>query len=276
MASRTLAAAVASAKTAMPVHYVFSYGSNGMKQLQARVHAAVPLPSWPAYVANYTRIFCLRSLNWGGSVASIYPAPDHRVMGSLTALTPEQLERLDVFEAGYTREPVMATISDQSGEEHHVAASVYVATNPEWRGPPSPAYLTAIAKTLREQHPDFDGRLPIWGLVEAKLREVDVYVHPSSHKALELPAFLYELGTSLKHPWIMPTSLTPLMDALAAGGCSSMADLQAMGSTGRAAMLRSVFAHAVAKGKHAPLEETVEEAIQLVDAWLADATKPAN
>ena len=190
------------------MHYIFSYGSNGGRQLAARVHAET-LPSWPAKVSNYSRIFCLHSRNWEGGVASIFPSEGHTVHGSVTQLTPAQLVRLDKFEGAYTRQAVMAELTLHGGAETHmVASSAYIANDPAFVLAPSPAYLTAIHKMLKEQYPTDPCAVPIHRLAEGDLNDgkhvleqLDVFDHPAERRHMVLKSLLYDLGTSLSQPW---------------------------------------------------------------------------
>ena len=58
----------------VPLTRVFSFGSNSVAQLRARVNAQ-HLDSQAAEVRDWVRIFCMHSTNWGGAVASIVPKP---------------------------------------------------------------------------------------------------------------------------------------------------------------------------------------------------------
>ena len=124
---------------------VFSYGSNGTAQLRARVQNPA-LVSRPACVHNYARVFCLRSRGWGGGgVASLAPCPGARTLGSVVDLTPAELELLDGFEGGYSREQLVARV----GEED-VGVIAYLANgSPRMTELPSEQYLTAIHAMVR-------------------------------------------------------------------------------------------------------------------------------
>ena len=52
--------------------YLFSYGSNNITQLSQRIKRNILKSEIiPAYIEDYTRIFCFYSSTWNGSVASI-------------------------------------------------------------------------------------------------------------------------------------------------------------------------------------------------------------
>lgn len=81
--------------------------------------------------------------------------------GAVCLLAAEQLALLDGFERGYER--VRATALLHAAPPAELAAApgydaarnaltvdVYVSTAPEWMGPPSEMYCTAIAGMLRE------------------------------------------------------------------------------------------------------------------------------
>lgn len=81
--------------------------------------------------------------------------------GAVCLLAAEQLALLDGFERGYER--VCATALLHASPPAELAAApgydaasnaltvdVYVSTAPEWMGPPSEMYCTAIAGMLRE------------------------------------------------------------------------------------------------------------------------------
>lgn len=207
----------------LPTHYIFSYGSNSGRQLAARVFAE-SLPSWPAKVRNYTRIFCLHSHNWEGGVASIFPCDGREVHGSVTQLTPAQLVQLDKFEGAYTRRAVMAEVTLHGGvETHMVASSAYVANNPAFVCPPSATYLTAIHKMLKEQFPSDPCAVPITRLVDSTLdnhqptEELSVFHPPAERRHMPLKSLVYDLGTSLSQPWVMPITVVKVCQQVRVG-----------------------------------------------------------
>ena len=91
---------------------VFSYGSNSTNQLRARVETPA-LESRPATAEGYCRVFCLKSGGWGdGGVASLAPSPGAAVRGAVVELDPDQLARLDVYEGGYRKVPLLVTVGN--------------------------------------------------------------------------------------------------------------------------------------------------------------------
>lgn len=170
---------------------VFSFGSNSMSQLRARVKNP-NLTALPARVHNTARIFCLHSPNWSGGVASLHPHEGCVTYGAVVDLSSEELERLHAFEGGYRLQPfdIEFIPSPQSstkraavGDVNHTTtrttrtevddcaaqqskewewtpgkAVAYVAINSSFQLPPSEEYLTAIHVMLREQfgatHPE--------------------------------------------------------------------------------------------------------------------------
>ena len=134
---------------------LFSYGSNSLLQLRARV-LNPSLEAFPAHVNHYTRIFCHSSPSWGGgAVASIRPLEGGVVYGSIVPLSNEEFHRLDAFEAGYSKTTVKATISsfsEKEEEEEEREAITYVCDNVGWKEYPTEQYLTAIHVHLRQHY----------------------------------------------------------------------------------------------------------------------------
>ena len=133
---------------------LFSYGSNSLLQLRARV-LNPSLEAFPAHVNHFTRIFCHSSPSWGGgAVASIHPLEGGVVYGSIVPLSNEEFLRLDAFEAGYSKTTVKATISSFSEKEEEEEREVitYVCDNVGWKEYPTEQYLTAIHVHLRQHY----------------------------------------------------------------------------------------------------------------------------
>lgn len=160
----------------VPLTRVFSFGSNSVAQLRARVNAQ-HLDSQAAEVRDWVRIFCMHSTNWGGAVASIVPKPggmckskfcgssahspelwrcrSHRflpgiVRGLVVSLTAEQMQLLDGFERGYGRTTLTAIVECPGNSSTTEDVVAYIANDATWTGMPSEAYLTAIHVMLRE------------------------------------------------------------------------------------------------------------------------------
>ena len=102
-----LLAVMSSLASASQDTVVFSYGSNGINQLRARVRNP-ELTSAPATLHGYARVFCLASPRWsGGGVASLAPQAGAATRGTVVALSAAELARLDAFELpAYRRVPL--------------------------------------------------------------------------------------------------------------------------------------------------------------------------
>lgn len=75
----------------------FAYGSNVSPSV-FRTRCAGSKFVGVARLDGYRIAFTRRSLNWGGGVADLLPDPTRSVWGSVFELTPEDLNRLDVYE----------------------------------------------------------------------------------------------------------------------------------------------------------------------------------
>jgi hypothetical protein len=128
---------------------VFSYGSNSVAQLRARVENP-DLQAFPAKLLDWERIFCVRTATWGGAAASLIPQKGSITFGSAVYLTEEELSRLDNFEGGYHKEYIdVVILKDDCWISQSSLA--YIANTLYWTVPPSEAYLTAIHVNLWEQ-----------------------------------------------------------------------------------------------------------------------------
>ena len=78
---------------------LFSYGSNSLPQLRARV-LNPSLTEHPAKCHGFRRVFCSSIPRWGGAVASMARTDDpaDEVYGSCVELSVQELARLDGFE----------------------------------------------------------------------------------------------------------------------------------------------------------------------------------
>jgi gamma-glutamylcyclotransferase (GGCT)/AIG2-like uncharacterized protein YtfP len=110
---------------------VFSYGSNSTAQLRARVQA-LHLHSDPAIVYDWVRIFCMKSTNWGGAVASLVPKKGGMVRGAVVTLNAAQLELLDGFERGYVKARVSATMETPGSSSTKEEVIAYIAKDVAW------------------------------------------------------------------------------------------------------------------------------------------------
>ena len=200
---------------------IFSYGSNSITQLRARVENN-ELTALPAKCINFTRTFCYRSKNWGnGGVATICPCPDSVVFGACVYLTNVEKERLDQFEGGYRLEEINVTIHDKE----NVKAFAYIAgrksDNPGYTlkmdVEPSEEYLTAIHIMLREQWDMQHETITIrsYDPTNNSVSVIKEYTHPiSSILDLSLEALCVEINTRKKNPWKMPISIKKIVEKL--------------------------------------------------------------
>lgn len=146
---------------------IFSYGSNSIAQLRARVENPA-LEAYPAQAVDWQRIFCVRTATWGGAAASIIPFKGSIVYGAVVFLEDVELERLDRFEGGYHRNDVEVLVWNGTSWQTQ-SAIAYIANSLFWTVPPSEAYLTAIHINLREQfstlQPDCVEHIHIHGVI---------------------------------------------------------------------------------------------------------------
>jgi hypothetical protein len=82
------------------MHSVFSFGSNSISQLRARVQNPL-LEATPARARHWQRIFCVKSSDWTGAAASMTPLRDATCYGAMVSLSSQELSRLDQYEGGY-------------------------------------------------------------------------------------------------------------------------------------------------------------------------------
>lgn len=145
----------AGANKSSPVK-VFSYGSNSTKQLCQRLGRADaktasgqrPFDAVPGVLLGYGRVFAGLSKRWGGAVASCYPSPSSQVLGLLVSTSLKELEVLDSFEIGYTRQ--VCTVLAKETSISHDDVYIYLKDDLEFICPPSYAYLQAIARMYEE------------------------------------------------------------------------------------------------------------------------------
>eukprot|EP00943_MAST-04B_sp_MAST-4B-sp1_P001316 g1316.t1 len=200
---------------------IFSYGSNSITQLRARVENN-KLTAMPAICNNFARCFCYRSTNWGGGgVATICPCPNSSVHGACVFLTNLEKERLDQYEGGYRMEEVEVNIN----YTENIRAFAYVAGVTKDKGgytlpmtaEPSEEYLTAIHVMLREQW-DMEGEtitIRTYNPNDNTVTLVKEYKHPtSSILELSLEALCVEINTYKHSPWKMPASIKKNVEIL--------------------------------------------------------------
>jgi cation transport regulator ChaC len=194
---------------------VFSYGSNGTKQLRGRVKNP-DLITRPAILHGYVRVFSFAGPGvWGGSsAASLAPSeePGARTLGGVASLTPQELALLDTYEGGYRK--VNITVSVKVGEEEHeeMPAIAYIAGvkakpfTPAIEAQPTLQYLWAIYGNLREH----------WQIESVVVRTYDPvkgpvvlneWMVPSSLHELTLDALCVEISLNRTVSWVMPKTI---------------------------------------------------------------------
>lgn len=166
------------------VHTIFSYGSNSIAQLRARVENPA-LKAHPGKAVEWQRIFCVRTSTWGGAAASIIPAENCITYGSVVYLEDVELERLDLFEGGYHRQNLEVSVWDGTAWKQEQAIA-YIANSLFWTVPPSEAYLTAIHVNLREQfkdiHPECVKQIHVYGVMSVD-KDIALY-HNNKNKEI--------------------------------------------------------------------------------------------
>ena len=206
-------------------HDVFSYGSNSLAQLRARVENPT-LQSTAASLKDMARVFCLRSRGWGGGgVASIAPQVGTVVYGALVTLTDAELERLRGYEGGYREVQCVATRRD---ERTTCSCIVFIAGKPangltftpSMSVPPHEAYLCAIHVQLREHYDMRTETITVRTCEGRDVRVVSDWVHPGVAQ-LSLSALVVEMNATGSCGWIMPATIAEVVDKLVAIGCDA-------------------------------------------------------
>jgi hypothetical protein len=211
---------------------LFSYGSNSIAQLKARIENPT-IVAVPARAFEWQRIFCLRANpGWGGAAASLVRDGHSFTFGSVVSVTNEELSKLDEFECGYHKEEL--SVSIRVGDDWQSAVAVaYIADHPLWTGYPSESYLTAIHVHLREQFsevlPECLEGVDIYGLFRVsddvdKVLLVDRWTYPGVDH-LSLPALCVEVNCRRTEKWVMPKAISEVRRELAAAGIYSLGQL---------------------------------------------------
>ena len=197
---------------------IFSYGSNSITQLRARVKNP-SLESVGAKCMDFSRVFCYQSSRWGGGgVASICPCEGGVVFGACVSLSEEEKQRLDTYEGGYRLEQIEVVIDGET-----VESFAYIAGhNPSTHGftlqmdvRPSEEYLTAIHVMLREKW-NMDGETVTIRSFNGEDGTVSVegeWSHPGRAN-LSLEALCVEINTFKANPWIMPANIEQTVNIL--------------------------------------------------------------
>jgi hypothetical protein len=210
-------------------HQVFSFGSNSIAQLRGRVLNPT-LQATPAYVDNWSRVFCNCIGRWGDSgVASLHPNAGARTYGSVVALSNEELCILDGYEAQYHK--TFIDIMVKSNEIYEpTQAFTYISDYPYWQTAPSEQYLTAIHVHLRQHHPsDISYSISVCGVLQKNMSDAPIetiytWKYPGKD-SLSLPALMVEVNSRKSAPWVMPSKIGELSSALSTIGIQSAAQL---------------------------------------------------
>ena len=201
-------------------HDVFSYGSNSLAQLRARVENPT-LQSTAASLKDMARVFCLRSRGWGGGgVASIAPQVGTVVYGALVTLTDAELERLRGYEGGYREEQCVATRRDEGTTCSCIVFIAGLTFTPSMSVPPHEAYLCAIHVQLREHYDMRTETITVRTCEGRDVRVVSDWVHPGVAQ-LSLSALVVEMNATGSCGWIMPATIAEVVDKLVAIGCDA-------------------------------------------------------
>ena len=125
--------------------YYFAYASNlNQKQMKERCPDSKPL--FTAVLPNYKLVFTGWSRQWRGGVASAKSFRGERVRGAIYEVTETCLQKLDRFEAGYSR--LKVTVFGEDDEA--VETITYIKTGRLEDTAPSKEYLAVIQQGLRD------------------------------------------------------------------------------------------------------------------------------
>jgi hypothetical protein len=129
---------------------LFSYGSNNMDQLAARLGHTVD--GTAAFVEGWQRVFRGHSTRWGGGVATLVKKDAGVTYGYVASVSSYDLDILDEYEgvaSGRYRRKNMKVRVGPSFTAAPRQAVVYVSSSRAF-GAPTAAYLKAVAKTVGE------------------------------------------------------------------------------------------------------------------------------
>jgi len=139
-------------------------------------------------------------------------------------LTEVELERLDQFEGGYSKQWIEAKVRTGEGAEETSTVCVYLANRNTMVVPPTEQYLTAIHLMLRE-HWNMDGEaIEVRSAAAGEVRVESSWSHPGAAN-LSLAAFLVEVNAQRSRPWKMPATISEIESKLALAGIRSSSDL---------------------------------------------------
>lgn len=127
--------------------FLFSYGSNSTEQIKERINSLISIPTYPAYIKDYVRIFAGKSTRWcNGGICTIYPLTDKNVYGIVVKIKRQDLEKMNKYEVGYHLE-----IKDVYFNNSFHKTYVYIKDNNKFCIIPSSSYINAINKMLNER-----------------------------------------------------------------------------------------------------------------------------
>ena len=231
---------------------IFSYGSNSISQLRARVDN-LALQSYPGYINDYKRIFCNYSKKWDGGVATLIPKKNIKTYGIIVYLTQSELEKLDSYEINYRKELLECILIQKNQEEYQkeekINCIVYISNDNTWVQPPSQQYLTAI-KVMLEEFQQLHGGLVsdaekmdllesdesckrlhnqsyiiISGFIDGKLTNLEKWSFDKNINNLNLESLFVLVNSKKKKPWIMPKTLEYIIKNLNAINIYDIYDL---------------------------------------------------
>jgi hypothetical protein len=185
---------------------LFSYGSNSIYQLRARVEN-YSLQSYPAYVEGYKRIFCENSQQWKGAIATLYPKKYAITYGIIVYLTDEELNKLDEYEKHYTKQELCATffLTNET-----IQCITYISNNNIWLCHPSNQYLTAIQVMLNEHY--INKYIIISSLIDNKIVNHEKWYFHKNLLTIESLCIL--VNTKKKIPWKIPMEMNSIVHKL--------------------------------------------------------------
>jgi len=202
---------------------VFSYGSNSINQLRARVDN-LTLQSYPGYINDYKRIFCNYSKKWDGGIATVVPKKNNKTYGIIVYLTQSELEKLDSYEINYKKELLECIVMGEKKEkEEKIICIVYISNNNTWVQPPSQQYLTAIKVMLEEFH--IQSHIIISGFIDGKLTNLEKWSFNKNINNLNLESLFVLVNSKKEKPWIMPKTLECIIKKLNAINIYNIYDL---------------------------------------------------
>jgi hypothetical protein len=150
--------------------YLFSYGSNSIKQLQERLNLLSPLEHKNGYINDYCRIFSGTSKRWDGGIASIVEVSGKKVYGIVIEITMDQLMILNKFEKGYNCEILPVVINDNI-----VNCYVYIKKRHAFIEMPSISYLRAINDMLNDRGVSYERKIMIRKYKKGKIYSIGYF-----------------------------------------------------------------------------------------------------